>query len=299
MAALAVAIVLVLTGDGLVIREAIRSRGDPVFAQGGAFLGAAQAGSTTTSPVAVTVARSTTSLWPAPTAATPTTTSTTTTTTAPPAAQPGPQPTRPPAPGRYTFAVVGTESASIVGSRTFEPQLTVVVHAAAGLGPDQVVLDYTFSAQHEEREIATYGADGVSLTHEGGSVTFGLVTEASEVTYDRPMTQIPTPLVPGTTRAGTSTARSPGGTVVRVDDWETRVTGSETLVIAGMPVETWVVQFSRRSRPGGEVLTQRLTLWFDPVRRLSVKVDDQIHADRVEGILTLTYDARYTATLSA
>jgi hypothetical protein len=60
-----------------------------------------------------------------------------------------------------------------------------------------------------------------------------------------------------------------------------------------------VVQFSRRSRPGGEVLTQRLTLWFDPVRRLSVNVHDQIHADRIKGILTLTYAAEYTATLSS
>ena len=41
-----------------------------------------------------------------------------------------------------------------------------------------------------------------------------------------------------------------------------------------------------------------MTLWFDPVRRLSVKVEDAIHADRINGILTLTYDARYTATLT-
>lgn len=75
--------------------------------------------------------------------------------------------------------------------------------------------------------------------------------------------------------------------------------GRETLSIAGAPVEASVVQFSRRSRPGREVITQHLTLWFDPVRRISVKIDDEIHADRIEGILTLTYDAHYTAMLSA
>ena len=47
------------------------------------------------------------------------------------------------------------------------------------------------------------------------------------------------------------------------------------------------------------MITQHLTLWFDPVRRISVKIDDEIHADRIEGILTLTYDAHYTAMLSA
>ena len=75
--------------------------------------------------------------------------------------------------------------------------------------------------------------------------------------------------------------------------------GSETLAVAGTPVETSVVSVSRRSRPGSEVVTQRMTLWFDPVRRLSVKVEDTIHADRVNGLLTLTYDAQYTATLVA
>ena len=304
MAALSAAIVLVLVGNGLVIAEAIGSRRAPAFSEGGEFLGVAPAaasttvpvraasdsGTTTSSPPVVTVTRgsTTTVSQPAPT-----------TSTAPAVPPEPPPPLRPPAPGVYMFAVVGTESASIVGSRAFESQLTVVVHGAAGLGPDQVVLDYTFSSQHEEREIATYGADGVSLVNEGGSVTFGLLTEASEASFDPPMGQVPAPLAPGATRSGTSAARSPAGTVLRVDDWETRVTGREPVVVAGQAIDTWVVQFARRSRPGDEVITQRMTLWFDPLRRISVKIEDEIHADRVKGILTLTYDARYTATLSA
>ena len=193
MTALSAAMMLVLTGDGLVVREAMRSRRDPVFSQGGAFLGAAPTSSSTAPPLVVTVARTTT------TAGRPVATTTTTTTTA------TSSPTRfaaraPAAPGTRPLHLRrrGHGERSIVGSRTFEPQLTVVVHGATGLTADQVVLDYTFSAQHEEREIATYGADGVSLATEGGSVTFGLFTEASEVAYDLPMTQIPAPLVPGT-----------------------------------------------------------------------------------------------------
>ncbi len=301
--ALAAAVVVLLVVNGLVVGEVVRSRRGPEFSTGGEFVAdtsvapgpTAAAGPTGTPPTtsesraAATTTSSSTTLPP---------TSTTAVADEPPPTPP-PEPLRPPAPGRYTFSVVGTESASIVGSRAFEPQLTLVVHGAAGLGADQAVLDYTYSSQHEERDVATYGAGGVSLANEGGSITFGLITESSEVSFDPPMGQVPAPLVPGTARSGASTARSPGGSIVRVDDWEARVVGAETLVVAGAPVETSVVSFSRRSRPGNEVVTQRTTLWFDPVRRLSVKIQDEIHADRVNGLLTLTYDARYTATLTS
>ena len=265
--ALSAAVVVLLVTDGVVVGEALRSRRAPSFATGGEFV--VTSGGDATGPSTTVTVSSTTSVPVSPQRAVTTTSSTTTiprttSTTAVPAEPTPAPPLRPPAAGRYTFSVVGTESASIVGSRTFDPQLTVVVHGAAGLTADQVVLDYTFSSQHEEREIVTYRPDGVSLANEGGSITFGLITEASEVSFDPPMGQVPAPLVTGAARSGTSTARSPGGSIVRVDDWETRVVGRETLVIAGAPVETSVVSFSRRSRPGNEVVTQRTTLWFDP-----------------------------------
>ncbi len=293
--ALGAAVALLLALDGMALVQAGRSRDAPTFSQGGTFL-APPDRTTTTTPPTTGVVPSTR----APTEASSTTTPTTegagdpTTTIATPSVAGF----DPPAPGTYVYAVTGTETASIVGSRPFAPRMTVVVHSAPGLGSGRVVMDYTFSAEHEERDIAHYGPDGASLVHEGGSITFGLVTESSDVSLDPPMGLVPFPLVVGTARSGTSTARSSAGAVARVDDWETRAVGNETVVAAGRPVETAVVRFSRKSRPGDEVVTQRTTLWIDPARRVAVKIEDEVHGDRGNGLLTLTYDARYVATLT-
>ncbi len=304
--ALSAAVVGLLVVDGLVLAEVNRSRRRPAFSEGGDFLTAAPFATTSTPagltpappPPAVPVPTTTIAGARTTTTTTTNTTTVTTTTVTTASAPPAPIGLRPPAPGRYTFAVSGAEAASIVGSRAFEPTATLVVHPGAGLGPDRMVFDFTFSSQHEEREIGAYGPHGMSLTNEGGSITFGLITESSEVSYDPPMGYVPSPLFPGTVTTGTSTVRAPDGSTVRVDDWETRVVREETIVIGGLPVDTAVVHFARTSRPGSEVITQRATWWFDPVRGMPVKIEDEIHADRTKGILTLTYDARYTAVLS-
>ena len=205
----------------------------------------------------------------------------------------------PPALGTYTFAVNGTEAASIVGSRPFSSQMTLVAHRRGGVGADQVVLDQEFSAQHEEREIARYGEDGIVLTDEAGSLSFGLVTQTSDVSYEPPMGQIPFPLAAGTSRSGTSTARERSGGVARVDDWSTRVVGQATLTVAGQRAQTWVVLFERRSRPGGnEQVTQTTRYWFDPGRGMSVRWEETIHGERNSPLIRGTYDAHYTATLN-
>jgi hypothetical protein len=233
--ALGAAVAVVLALDGLALVQAGRSRDAPTFSQGGAFL-APPDGTTTTTPPTTSDVPSTSVPIEASSTTTPTTDGApepTTTVTAPPEAG-----FKPPTPGTYVYAVTGTETASVVGSRPFAPRMTMVVHGAPGLGSGQVVMDYSFSAEHEERDIAHYGSDGVSLVHEGGSITFGLVTESSDVSLDPPMGLVPFPLVVGTARSGTSTARSSAGAVARVDDWETRAVGTETVVAAGRPVET-------------------------------------------------------------
>lgn len=186
----------------------------------------------------------------------------------------------------------------MLGSRSFPPRMTLVAHRRGGVGPEQVVLDQEFSADHEEREVALYTDEGIFLTDEAGSLTFGLVTQGSDVRYDPPMGQIPFPLVPGTTRSGSSIARERNGAGARVDDWTTRILGQETVAVAGALVPTWAVQFERRSRPGGsDQVIQTTRYWFDPVRGISVKWEESVHGERNTLLIRGAYDERYVATL--
>lgn len=178
--------------------------------------------------------------------------------------------------------------------------MTLVAHRPGGVGPDQLVLDQEFSTQHEEREIARYQDDGIFLTDESGSISFSVVTQTSDVSYDPPMGQIPFPLTVGTSRSGTSTARDRSGAVARVDDWTTRIVGQETVTVAGESAQTWVVVFERKTRTGtDEQVTQTTRYWFDPVRGMSVRWEEVVHGERNTVLIRGTYDENYVATLQA
>lgn len=310
VAAACVVVLLALDASALVLFS--RSSRTPPFGGGGRFVRAEPAPSTTTSAETrpaptTTVPPTTSSIVPATTTtALPATTTTEpigpTTTAEPigPSQRGAADRPRPPAIGTYTFAVSGTEGASIAGSRSFPPEMTLVAHRRDGIGQDQVVLDQEFSGQHEEREIARYQDDGIFLTDEAGSLSFGLITQTSDVTYDPPMGQIPFPLAVGTSRSGTSTARERSGSVARVDDWSTRIVGQETLTIAGEQAQTWLVVFERGSRPGtNEQVTQTTRYWFDPVRGMSVRWEETVHGERNSRLIRGRYDEHYTATLQA
>ncbi len=167
----AACVALLVAVDGIVIVRWSASKRPPSFARGGDF---APTGAVPSTSIPVDVSTSTTvpgatttsvrALRPAST--------TVPITTLPPGsdAGAGPRPTvaparpRLPALGLYTFAVSGTESATLVGSRSFAPQMTLVAHRGGGVGSEEVVLDQEFSTDHEEREIARYTSDGVALT---------------------------------------------------------------------------------------------------------------------------------------
>lgn len=227
----------------------------------------------------------------------------------PEASPPGPAPTpgpvqpepagpRLPALGTYTYAVDGEEEVTLIGTRRFPERMTTVAHGAPGLAPDQVVLDLTYSDQHEEREIVGYRADGVYFDFEGGSVTFGPRSETSQADYHPPMLQIPQPLEAGVTRTGTSEAKREDGSVVRTEDWKVTVLGKETVSAAGGTVEAWKVQVDRRSRPGSsESVVRQRVYWYDPARSIWVRFTENVHGERKTGGFTFTYDAHLTATL--
>lgn len=300
---------MVLAADCVLLVLHEGSQRPPRFASGGPFVrdtplaepnpsatGAVTTSSAGRAPAATAVATSTST--PRATAtSTPRATATVSTSAPPPSA---PSHVAAPRSGTYTFALRGTESASIVGSRSFPGRMTIVVHRGGGVGADDVVVDQAFSTEHEEREIRRHSADGVFLIAEGGSITFGLVTQSSDVTYEPPMGYVPFPLATGTSQAGTSTARQPDGTVARVDDWSVRIVGRESIVVAGAPTAAWVVQFDRRSRAGtGESVLQSTRSWFDAERGLAVKWEETVHGERDSILIRGSYDARYTATLEA
>jgi hypothetical protein len=226
--------------------------------------------------------------------------------TAPPTGPvaPAPPPTQPAGPGKpavgtYTWTVDGTEGASFVGTRKYPDKMTMVVHAGAGVEPDQLVFDITYSDKHAEREIVGFRNDGVYFDFEGGSVTFGPRTETSQADYDPPILQIPLPLQPGLSRSGVTTAKASDGSVSRTEDWKTTVVGQEAVTVGGATVNAWKVEVERKFRPGSaDQGFRNRTLWFDPARHIWVKFVENFHGERRTAGFGFVYDSNLTAVLA-
>jgi hypothetical protein len=195
-----------------------------------------------------------------------------------------------PAPGTYTYAVDGSESATGFGTRTLPETMTMTVNADPDGDAATRVLDLRFSAQHEEREIATFGPDGVAFVFEAGSVTFGPYTRTSEADYDPPMLQVPGSLAPGVVVQGTTDASS------RVEDWTVTVEGTERVGA----YDTWVVRIDRQSQPGSSEEVQRTRrYWFAPALGIWVKWTEELHASQTMAGATFGYACEYTAILES
>lgn len=208
--------------------------------------------------------------------------------------------------GIYTYSVDGYEEATGFGRREYPDTMTMTVHRTQPADPDvpklrehEIIFDLDFSSNHEEREIVSYQGDGASFTYEAGEVTFGPVMQTSEATYEPPMLQVPFTLDFGVKRSGTSEASTPGGSVVRTEDWTVEVLGRETIEVMDETVDSWVVKISRQSRPGSsEQVTRTRQYWFDPGRMLWVKWTETLHGERPFGPGTFTYDTQFTANLT-
>jgi hypothetical protein len=319
-----------------VIGYKITHKGPPSFRRGGQFA-TGGAPNTTTSSTALSAERTTTTSAPGqPTTTSSTAPSTSTTArqsrptgpttatsgraavTATTRARSGPAPTAPPtsrvapaspptqpagpgkpAVGTYTWTVDGTEGASFVGTRKYPEKMTMVVHAGAGVEPDQLVFDITYSDKHVEREIVGFRNDGVYFDFEGGSVTFGPRTETSEADYDPPILQIPLPLQPGLSRSGVTKAKATDGSVSRTEDWKTTVVGQEAVTVGGATVNAWKVEVQRKFRPGSaDQGFRNRTLWFDPARHIWVKFVENFHGERRTAGFGFVYDSNLTAVLA-
>lgn len=290
-----IATVLVLDG-GAAYQLGVRAHRAPSFTRGGRF---AAAGSqlpsdrplpytplTSSEPTAAPTTPASTAVPSAPTTA-PTRVAAAGAPAPSPAATPPPSAIHAPALGTYTYAVDGSESATGFGSRRLPSTMTTTI----AVDPDDAerrVLDLRFSDQHEEREIAAYGADGIGFVYEAGSVTFGPYTQTSEADYTPPMIQVPAQLEPGTSARGTSDASS------RVEDWTVRVLRTER--VDGY--DTVVVQIDRQSRPGtAEQVTRTRIYWYAPALGTWVRWEEKMHASRAMAGPTFSYDCQYSAVL--
>jgi hypothetical protein len=221
---------------------------------------------------------------------------------------PGPgSPSELPAFGTYVYDVVGSESLSAFGSRTYPSEMTMTVQrlqeaeegSASGLDGDELVFDLFFSEEHEEREIVSYSGKGVSFTYEANSITFGPVTQTSETDYEPPMLQVPLPIDEDATYKGTTRATDAEGAERRVEDWTVTVEGAEVIeALAGEQINTWRVTIERQSQTGSaEQLTKTRTYWFDPTRTIWVKWEERTRSTQDFGPGTFTYDTNFVATL--
>lgn len=201
--------------------------------------------------------------------------------------------------GTYSYAVTGTERATGFGSRAYPSTMTLTAHREGGIAKDHAIHDLAFSPQHSERVIVAYRSDSIALTFEGGSITFGPMTQTTAADYVPAVVQVPLPLRAGDTHRGTTQAQPKDGSVARTEDWTVSVVGEETIKVAGKTTPTWVVKIDRKTRPGAADQAQKSrTYWYDPARRTWVKWKETAHSERKTLGVSFVYDATYEATLT-
>jgi hypothetical protein len=208
--------------------------------------------------------------------------------------------------GRYVYDVDGTESASLFGSRTYPPEMTMTVHRTQQpdstdppLKSDELAFDLSFSEEHEEREIVAFRRSAIAFTFEAMSITIGARAQTSDVVYSPPMTQVPVPLEEDAAVKGTSTATSrETGEELRVEDWSVTVDGRQRIEIMGDQVDTYVIEVERQTQAdSSERLTKTRKYWLDPLRVIWVQWEERTSWTQDTGLGSSTYTTNYTATL--
>jgi hypothetical protein len=206
--------------------------------------------------------------------------------------------------GRYVYNVQGTESASFTGSRSFPNEMAMTVHRETDqqtleLESDELIFDLELSSNHKEREIVAYRRDGISFTYESSMVTIGSMTRNSGARYSPPLLQIPIPVKDGDSRNGSTRSIGPNGTETAFDDWTVEVHGADQIDAMGETIDTLVVTFESKTRPGyDETITRSRTYWLSPERSIWVKFIERLTRTTGSGLTRMSYNSDYTATLS-
>jgi hypothetical protein len=203
-----------------------------------------------------------------------------------------------PAAGTYTWKVDGTEGATGFGSRRLPDRATIVAHPGAGADAGRVVLDTTYSEDHQERLIVADQAGSLVATYEGGQVRFGPMAQTNTAAYDPAMNYIPADLRASAVTKGTSKGLDGSGKVQRTEAWTLTVVGRTTIPVLGVQTEVWEIVLQRDTLPGsGQEVHRTRRQWWDPNRRMVVRYRDTMHGQQRYGGVTFTFDCDLTADL--
>jgi hypothetical protein len=200
-----------------------------------------------------------------------------------------------PALGTYTWKVVGSEGATGFGKRTLPETATIVAHAGE---QGQVVLDTTYSEDHQERLIVGDQGGSLVATYEGGQVRFGPMTQTNSGTYQPGMAYVPADLRAGAVTRGTTKVLDDKGAVQRTESWTLTVVQRTTIPVIGVPTQVWELVLERQTAAGSGQQVHRVRReWFDPNRHSVVRYRDTMHGQQRYGGVTFTFDSDLTADL--
>jgi hypothetical protein len=201
-----------------------------------------------------------------------------------------------PQPGTYRLAVQGSEKVQFGPVSFCNQQLptttSLVIKRASGEGPASYDFDVPFfpgkTGQHDERHIYRYAPNAVLLDYEIATVTCQGVRQSSETSYTPEQPRVQLPLAVG------KSWHYKGGGADRTEDATSKVLRTETLVIGGQRVLTYVIH-TATSFTGGESGTRDQTWWYAPTWAMPVKWHEKQSGHRSGA----SYSGDITATVTS
>ena len=184
-----------------------------------------------------------------------------------------------PTAGAYTVHVDGTEGVKFTAfgfcNRTFPTTATLYIkdHYTGRDGPTSYEFDIAYSTLHSERHIYEYTRTAVFLEYEFAQVSCAGNAQPSEVRYSPFQEKVRLPL-----RVGASWSGS-GGDAQRTETYTSKVTGTQTLAIAGRSIPTFVIETSVKMT-GSEHGTRFQRWWYSPAYALPLRWHEEINAAR-------------------
>ncbi|MCU1595891.1 MAG: hypothetical protein JWO12_3283 [Frankiales bacterium] len=183
--------------------------------------------------------------------------------------------------GTYELAVSGSEKVKfgVVSfcNQDLPTRTKLVVAAAKGEAKGSYDFDIPYvpghAGQHDERHIYRYTRDAVFLDYEIATVTCQGVRQSSETSYSPAQLRAKLPLSVG------SSWSNKGGDAQRTETSTSKVTGRQTLVVAGSPTPTYVIS-TTTTISGQESGDRTQTWWYAPSWALPVKWTETIHGQR-------------------
>ena len=167
--------------------------------------------------------------------------------------------------GRYDLRVEGSEKVDFGPVSFCSQQLprstSLVVTKAAGESATSYDFDVPFfpgsTGKHDERHVYRYTASGVFLDYEIATVTCQGVRQSSDTSFTPPQQRVRLPLAVG------ASWTSRGGDDDRTESSSSRVARTETVLVAGQRVPTFVIE-TTTTFTGAESGSRTQTWWWAP-----------------------------------